>query len=246
MASVMQSIRAGMEDGLSRCRGGRVRHRKGSPHGYAFRRPGSRRPSGAGFVFRPSGPTARAVGNGSGAVPRLGLQPLRGADGGGAWRMGCPGVGVVGFDTGRDHLTGMPSGAQVLAAPPGLVVFFGPADPRLAPWATVLAPFRGLVCSPSGARMVGGHGGWVVPVSGWSGSTPEGITSRVCLPAPRFSTPLRGWFRFSAQRTHGSRRGQRFCRRSAAWTGRRFRTGLALSVAAATSANRPASHEATS
>jgi hypothetical protein len=56
-------------------------------------------PPGLMNAFAPVGPTARAVGNGSGAPPGLGLQPLRGA---GGWGCG-PGFGIgVGVGVGID------------------------------------------------------------------------------------------------------------------------------------------------
>jgi hypothetical protein len=44
-----------------------------------------------------------------------------------------------------DHLTDRAYGVRVLVAPPGLVDPWLPVNPWLAPWATVLAPLRGLV-----------------------------------------------------------------------------------------------------
>jgi hypothetical protein len=44
-----------------------------------------------------------------------------------------------------DHLKDRACGVRVLAAPPGLVDPWLPVNPWLAPWATVLAPLRGLV-----------------------------------------------------------------------------------------------------
>ncbi len=66
-----------------------------------------------------------------------------------------------------DHLTDRVCGVRVLVAPPGLVDPWLPVNPWLAPWATVLAPLRGLASCPSGARKVvvpgainGRSGGW--------------------------------------------------------------------------------------
>jgi hypothetical protein len=128
------------------------------------------------------------------------LAPLRGLACGpsGARVSGC-------WDRGLGETNGDPWRWWVLVAPPGLVDPWLPVNPWLAPWATVLAPRRGLVCGPSGAR-VSGCGDWGVGGSEWGFGAVVGS---------RRPSGARGWLWL--MRTHGSRHGLRFWRRSAAW-----------------------------
>jgi hypothetical protein len=131
---------------------------------------GSRRPSGARGWFWPM----RTHGS------RHGQRFWRRSA---AWFVAPPGRGFQDVGSGGKRM-GIRGGGGFSPPLRGSWMVLADANPWLAPWATVLAPRRGLVCGPSGARMV-------VALDGinrdWSGSWRrlEPLQEQAARPASR-------------------------------------------------------------